>query len=89
MASERFEPAISAIKLPQTYALDRTATGFRLIMFYNSLLLARMKFPLFPRVKLVVQPLWHYKCHLGAVKCVGMFRPFWRVCSFVVVLPYR
>ena len=89
MASVGFQPAISAIKPPQTYALDLTATGVRLITFYNSLLLAWVKFPSFPRVKFVVERLWHYKCHLGAVKCVGIFHPFWRVYLFVVVLPYR
>jgi len=89
MASVGFEPTITAIKLPQTYSLDRTATGVRLITFYYSLLLAWMKFPFFPRVKFVVQRLWHYKCRLCAVKCVGILHPFWRVFSFVVVLPYR
>ena len=79
MASVGFQPAISAIKTPQTYALDRTATGVRLITFYNSLLLSWVKFSFFPRVKFLVQSLWHYKCHLVAVKCVRLFHPFWRV----------
>jgi len=79
MASVGSQPAISAIKPSQTYALDRKATGVGLITFYNSLLLAWVKFPFFPHVKFLVQRLWHYKCHLGAVKCVGIFHPFWRV----------
>jgi len=45
MVSVGLQPAISAIKLPQTYALDRTATGVRLITFYSSLLQAWVKLP--------------------------------------------
>jgi len=66
-----FEPAISAGKRPQTYALDRVATGTSIEHLWG---IKKTLVFLFPSVGRLLQPFSPFKC-TDSVNCVNCELP--------------